>query len=147
MTLEERIEKGFPESWRPEEGEKIIGTVVEYGVGPTDYGERDTVVVRLADGTEKTVWLLHDVLINQFKREKPQPGERIAVKYVGQKTNPTSQRRYKDYRLMVERSARGCPFGTPGESTEKGTPYMETVGLSPDEAEDGDDFHDPFADE
>ena len=51
-----------------EDGKSIEGAFVRAGTGFTQMGPRPFVVLEL-DGVERTVWLHHEVLRNQFARE------------------------------------------------------------------------------
>jgi hypothetical protein len=99
-----------PESWIPEVGDSLIGTIERYDSAATVYGERDIVVVRdEASGELRGFWLLHDVAISEFARQSPKPGERVGIKRLpdGQRQNPQGGRasKYKRYLVRVDRQA------------------------------------------
>ncbi|MEJ5370251.1 MAG: hypothetical protein WHT08_18220 [Bryobacteraceae bacterium] len=90
---------GWPESWRPEPGDVLVGTVLRYDVGHTAYGPVRTCTVRTDDGERVAIWLSSTVLLDLFKRERPQVGERIGLRYQGK--HP--EHGYHRYRLIVDR--------------------------------------------
>jgi hypothetical protein len=99
-----------PESWIPEVGETLIGTLERYDSATTVYGESDIAVIRdEASGGLRGFWLLHAVAISEFAKQKPKPGERVAIKRLpdGQNQNPQGGRasKYKRYLVRVDRQA------------------------------------------
>lgn len=113
MGLEDRLESGLPSAWRPDQDDPdiLVGEVVEIEVGTSDYGRYPILVVRQEDGTEKAVHGFHSVLQNELVKIKPQIGERVGIKYLGDvPTKPGSPfKSYKGYRVKVEREA-GAAF-------------------------------------
>jgi hypothetical protein len=105
--FEDTIDAKFPTAWRPDqdEADTIIGTFVEMQSTITDYGQTFIMVLELADGSHKAVWLLHTVLKNELARAHPKPGERVGIKYLGeQKTQPGSKyKSFIGYRVKVDR--------------------------------------------
>ena len=104
------IDQEFPAAWRPDQKDSgdpnpIIGEFVEMQTANTDYGATYVMVLRLEDGSEKAVWLLHTVLKNELARVKPKPGETVGIKYLGkQKTAEGSKfDSYIGYRVKVDR--------------------------------------------
>lgn len=97
---------GWPESWRPEPGDVLVGRVAHYDRGVTPYGEVRTCVLEEDNGQRWTVWLSSTVLLELFKRERPQVGERIGLKYLGK--HP--EHGYHRYRLIVDRAPAPADF-------------------------------------
>ncbi len=120
--LEHRLSEDYPESRIPQgEGDTIIGTVVRYTSGTTQYGEADVVVLRTQDG-DRSVWLLSTVLRSQFGKLRPQVGERMGIRYGPERTSAAGNV-YRDFRVEVERGERLPDFGAwvdeaPGEEPE-----------------------------
>lgn len=111
-------ESDYPKAWRfDEDGGITEEPFVKFTSGPTkDFGRKPICVLDI-DGVERSVWLLHDVLFQAFRRElqtRPsktlEPAERISIKYVGRKQNEDKSRSYVDYRVTFHDS--------PEESTE-----------------------------
>jgi hypothetical protein len=91
---------GYPEAWRPEPGEILVGFVVGYDEGPTSYGPVRTVIIaREEDGQKVTVWLSSTVLLDLFQKQKPRPGERVGVRYLGR----DKAKGYHKYHLVIDR--------------------------------------------
>jgi hypothetical protein len=106
MIAEAEEKSGYPDWWDfdPDgDGPKIAGDFVRAGRGHTQNGEK-TFVVLLVDGVERTVWLHHDVLVNQFARElhrrsdkKFQVGERIEITRLGMRDSQSGGSSYMNY--------------------------------------------------
>jgi hypothetical protein len=89
----------WPAAWRPEAGDILVGKVVRYDRGFTPYSEVRTVTVEKDDGERVAVWLSSTVLLNEFAKQKPKPGERVGLKYLGMHPD----RGYHRYKLVVDR--------------------------------------------
>jgi hypothetical protein len=95
----------YPPYWDwDEDGDEVDGGFVRLGKGFTTQGERPFVVLDV-DGTERTIWLNHEVLRNAFVRElhrRPDKefkvGERIVIRQLGTKES-ASGREYMNYRV------------------------------------------------
>jgi hypothetical protein len=105
-ALRERAEGEFPESWRPgeeDQPETLVGLLESKVVGPDlGYGPREIVVLRTLEGVRWSVWLIHDVLIQEFERQKPNPGDLIAVHYDGRREGGQGKSGFHMYRLVVD---------------------------------------------
>ncbi|MBM4043659.1 MAG: hypothetical protein FJ279_00945 [Planctomycetes bacterium] len=94
--------QGWPEAWRPKPGDVLTGIVESYSEGPTPYGNVHTVIVKDEDAGERvSVWLSSTVLLSEFRRLRPKPGERIGLKYEGK----DADKGYHRYKLLVDRGA------------------------------------------
>jgi hypothetical protein len=97
----------YPESWIPDPGDTLIGTLIRYDKATTAYGEADIAVIE-EEITKilRSFWLLHAVAIREFAKLVPKPGERIAVKRLEDGfTEANSSRkatRYKRYIIRVD---------------------------------------------
>ncbi len=101
------LDQSLAQSWRPDEGGEdnpnpLIGTFVGMHSATTSYGPCWVATVRLEDGSERAVWLLHTVLRNEMSRARPQSGERIGIKYHG-KIATNGGNDYASYRVKVDR--------------------------------------------
>jgi hypothetical protein len=105
---------GWPEAWRPDPGDILIGKIDAYDVGHTAYGPVRTVLLTQDTGERVSLWLSSAVLLNLFEQHKPKPGERIGLKYLGK----DEAKGYHRYRLVVDRpdSTDFTPLG--GETAE-----------------------------
>jgi hypothetical protein len=118
-ALEEELDRGFPEAWRPETaGDKIIGTLVAVDVGHTaKYGQKKIAVLEdVVTKERKAVWLMHTALVSQFQRAAPAIGEMVAVRYDGKQTSQDGQNEYDAYVVRVDRPKdTTVDWSTPGE--------------------------------
>lgn len=105
MSLEERLESGLPEAWRPdkEDPDTLIGEVVAIEVGQSEYGKYPIIVLRGQSGKEKAIHGFHSVLQNELLKKRPQIGERVGFKFLGEIAGQGG-RSYKGYRVEVERN-------------------------------------------
>jgi hypothetical protein len=98
--LTDRLDQALPTTIRLAEGEHFVGTYVRLDKGETaGYGPAWIAVLADDNGEEHGLWLLHTALLNKMKRLAPKPGERLAVKYLGQRDSG-SGRRYHDWRVL-----------------------------------------------
>jgi hypothetical protein len=107
VSLEDRLEAGLPSAWRPDQDDPdlLVGEVIEIEVGSSEYGHYPIIVIRKEDGEEKAVHGFHTVLRNELMKHKPNVGERVGIKYLGDvETKPGSKfKSFKGYRVKVER--------------------------------------------
>jgi hypothetical protein len=98
-----------PESWIPDVGDMLIGTIERYDTASTAYGEADIAVIKDEESGElRGFWLLHTRAISEFGRLSPKPGERVAIKRLpdGQSRNPSGRAsKYRRYLVRVDRQA------------------------------------------
>jgi hypothetical protein len=96
-SIAERLESNA-EAWKPEEGAKLIGTVVETDERESKHGNYPLVVVETDDGDEIAVHCFHTVLKNEVERKRPEPGDLIGIVYRG-----LSAKGYESYKVVLER--------------------------------------------
>lgn len=127
----------WPASWRPKEGEMLIGRIIRYSEGPGRFGPVRTAIIERDDGTRASLWLSSMVLLDQFNRERPRVGERVGVKYLGK--HP--QKGYHRFTLVVDREEPAPDFSPLGgeedcapqplkptpHTTDTATPYADRV--------------------
>ena len=107
--LAERATGPAPESWRPDKPElehpnPIIGVLLRIVDGPDrGYGPTKIAELRDVDGRDWAVWLLGQVLQEEFERQQPAPGELVAVYFDGRRQGRDAE--YRSYRLVVDRQA------------------------------------------
>jgi hypothetical protein len=90
----------FPEAWRPEPGEKLVGVVVELGDRDGGFGDYPVVAVLGEDGEEYAVHAFHTVLRNEVAKQRPAVGDRIGIAYHGK----DAAKGYEKYRVIVEKA-------------------------------------------
>jgi hypothetical protein len=82
-TLQDRLDASA-EAWRPNPGDKLIGTVVDVDLRASDYGDPYPIVtVQRDDGTEAAFHGFHTVARRELAKKQPQFGDQIGIKYVG----------------------------------------------------------------
>jgi hypothetical protein len=135
-AFDKQVDREYAEAWRPEAGDKLVGEVVELGQREGAFGTYPIVTVRRDDGTEAALHAFHTVAANELAKAAPQVGERIAIKYVGQKETESGQA-YHAYRVATDRAGRAFNWGGFSDVGEVGSdiPTDEPKG-------DGDDI--PF---
>ena len=148
-----RLEAGLPKAWRPdkEDPDLLVGTVIEITAGQSEYtvsGKYPILVVLDEEtGEEKAVHGFHSVLQNELLRQKPQPGERVGIKYLGeQATKPGSKfKSFIGYRVKVDRVAQAFDWNEittehvdePAEAPASQVPAVTVpAGAGPDEIPD-----------
>lgn len=100
-ALTERVAVEYPESWLPETKDghpnPLVGEVTDRREAMTRRDSVETVlVVRDADGTEWSLWLLGAVL--QRELAEAGVGDRVAVRWIGMRTNAEGSP-YRSYRV------------------------------------------------
>lgn len=118
----------WPQSWKPEVGETLVGVILRYSSGPSRYGPVRTAIIEKDDGGKCSLWLSSIVLLDLFKRERPKVGERIGVRYLGK-----HEKGYRRWSLVVDRPAAELDFSPlggeprqeepPTRATDRGGPY------------------------
>lgn len=129
----------YPESWIPDVGDILVGEVLRYDSGSTDYGRHPICVLEdEATGEERGVWLLHTVLLEEFKQRRPKPGERVGIKRL-----PDAEKGYKRYAVRVDREEPEVPdfdaFSDPGDVPPGEDPTDPEDDFSEDALMGGDD--------
>ena len=96
-------------AWRSRVGDVLVGELEGYHRGEGAYGP--TWVAHVRDekaGELRAVWLFHTVLLDEFRRLRPKPGERIGLRRLDD--GGQEDRRYRRYALVVDREgASGVP--------------------------------------
>ena len=140
----------WPPCWRPQEGETLVGTILRYSSGQTQYGPCRTAILQRADGKRVSLWLSSVVLLSLFEREKPRPGEKVGLRYLGK--HPTKN--YKRFALVVDRPEAPLDFSPLGgeqgqgraeRTTDRGHPYAAATIGRPSGPPPPNDDDDPFS--
>jgi hypothetical protein len=88
-----------------EDGDRLLGELVTVSFVKSNFGDKKKYpLLEVRDDAGK-LWEHHAAqaaLVSQFKRLRPQPGERISITFKGEKTSNTG-RSYKDFSLRVAR--------------------------------------------
>lgn len=92
------------EGWKPEPGDKLLGTVLTVSTSDAGgFGAYPLLEIVSDDGEGIALHCFHAVLKTAVERWNPQPGERIGVKYVGKLEGRGAFEGYEDYRMVVQR--------------------------------------------
>ena len=97
-SLEERLDS-FADPWKPNAGEKLVGTVVDLDERDGEFGKYPIVTVRTGEGDDLAFHAFHTVARNELAKQRPQVGERIGIAYRGKPVGKT----YESYRIIVDR--------------------------------------------
>ena len=95
-SLEDRLDSAAT-GWKPNPGDRLVGTVIDVDSRDGDYGVYPIVTVQTDNGDEIAIHAFHTVLRREFAKRQPQPGERIGVKYLGK-----SDKGYESYKIVWE---------------------------------------------
>jgi len=111
----------YPEAWKPEPGDTIVGEAVRWETVTPREGERSCEVLTLktADG-ERSVWCWHAVLASELVG-KASSGDLVAIHFKGKRTRQDGNGEYASYRVAIERGTEPTPAG--GNETDDGIPY------------------------
>ena len=104
-ALRRRMDEPTPTTFVFEQpGDTIIGTYVRCEVLGTQYTDACPVhVLQTMDGELHSVWAFHAALRERMRREDPQAGELVAIRYDGPKRNRADTADYKSYTVHVNR--------------------------------------------
>jgi hypothetical protein len=100
-----------PIAWRSQEGDTLIGVVVDRyereGITKDDgtVPLYPVIEVRIASGDILAFHAFHTAAHSQIARRNPQPGDRIAVRRLGEIESPVKGRKaYTDYSIVVRKA-------------------------------------------
>jgi len=110
--------------WMPhkdaEHPKGIAGVVIKVTTVPSDYNETLVPVLEVVpDDIAGTIWRVtayHNVLAREIAEQRPQQGDKIGIRYQGQKEG--SRGPYESYRVVTERPEKP-PVPIDWESIEK----------------------------
>lgn len=95
---EQTLADEYADGWKPEEGDKIIGTVTDLALGWSDYKNANYPIVTIQpDDSELppvAIHCFHTALERQMQLLRPTKGERIGIVYKGKrptKNNPNNE--------------------------------------------------------
>ena len=111
-ALLERTNQENPEAVKlTEENPRFAGEFLRVEKGHTEYGESLIAILRDPEGNERSLWLFHTALRSGFIKQKPQPGERVAVAYKG-KVKGSNGFNYEKYVVVVDREKAPADWDT-----------------------------------
>jgi hypothetical protein len=136
--LASEVARDFPESWRPQPGDVLVGEYVRRDTGTSSYDGSTVPILVLRDeaGKEWGAWVFHTVLRQQLAAKRPRVGELVAIRYEGKRQGAGGST-YHCYRVAVEREG--------GEWTDDlATEAVEEFASQPAPASKPDDDKIPF---
>jgi hypothetical protein len=101
-TIEDRLD-AVSEPWKPEVGDRLVGTVASVDERTNEWGTYPLIVIETDNGNEITVHGSRTVLRNEFARLRPMVGERIGIKYLG-KIDRAGGASYEGYKVVLDRA-------------------------------------------
>lgn len=118
-SLQDRLNRN-PEPWKPEEGDSVLGTVLEVNMRDGGYDEYPVVALETEDGREMEVHAFHTSLKNDVMKLELRPGDEFGCRYLGKRTSATGASYYA-YRVVHSRGDNpepskvtpAAPLGTP----------------------------------
>ena len=91
-----------PEAWIPDVNESLVGELIEYREAQAKHGPARIAVIREDSGLQdRAVWLFHKVLLEEFKRLQPKPGERVGIRRL--EDGQTGDFTYRRFTVVVDR--------------------------------------------
>lgn len=103
----------FPEPWKPEPGDKLIGELVDFDTRESEYGDPYPILTVLAgDGStmdgepisgEHAWHAFHTMSRGEVQRKQPQIGEHVGISYYGEGRAAEGMNAPKRFRLLVDR--------------------------------------------
>lgn len=87
------MDLSYAQGWVPDDGAVLVGTVTDIAMGWSDFmnGHYPIVTVQPEDGGDPVaVHGFHAALFSQLKQLRPEKGERIGIKYEGQRPHKTN---------------------------------------------------------
>jgi hypothetical protein len=101
-SLEGRLDS-TAQSWRPQVGDKLVGTITSIGTRASQFGDEPypVVTVRTDSGEEYRVFAYHSVLKAELAEQRPQVGDRIGISYLGKPEG----RKWEAYKVVLQRQA------------------------------------------
>lgn len=133
MTMSDRLDRSS-EAWRPADPKDfpdhpnpLTGTIVEIEEVEGDYGPYPLIHIRDDDGNEWRWSVFGGVAQGRVAKLRPNVGDRIGVKFLGDKPSRNYQgKTYRDWKIIVEPASGQAP-----------APNWDAIAKA---AEDEDDF-------
>lgn len=124
--LERKLDEPRPEACKfTTEGQTLRAVWVRLTTADAGRGGCPIAIVKDENGTTRALWLWHDALASQLRRLRPQPGDKLVIRYNGRQTSGTG-RSYHAYTVVSDRDpavswddlAAGGPASTAGGDDE-----------------------------
>lgn len=103
-----QLEEGYPDPFifgdpavkEGASGLEIVGKALRKEVGTTKFGPCDILVLEAKDGKLWSVWLTHTALVNKLMRARPDVGDIVGIKQLGERVSKGGDD-YMDYHVVV----------------------------------------------
>jgi len=100
----ERLQQEAAEGWNPDEGETLLGVILNIKSSQqNEYGIYPIVTVQTDEGKVVAIHCFHQVLKQRLLEKRPAPGEKLAVQYIGEVDKGEDGRSYHNYAVVVDR--------------------------------------------
>jgi hypothetical protein len=122
-----RAQVEYPESWRPEPGDTIVGEAVAWSdyhkTDETSGEEKTCKILTLRDeaGVEHGIWCWHSILRSELANVRP--GDLVAISYTGKKPRQKGDGAYHHYRVAVQAAALSEPVGEARSAQDDDIPF------------------------
>jgi hypothetical protein len=116
---------GEPKPWRPQPGDSLVGTLDRFETRNGLYGEFNCAILVADDGSEHSVALTPKQLQSTWTRWNPQVGERVGLRYVGERQSQDRGITYRTYYLRVHRPTPEPPQRPAPRYDQAGNPLIE----------------------
>ena len=94
MSIEDQLDNEYADSWKPEHGDKLIGTVAELNERDSGYGPYPVLTLVVGPGStqdgepiepgeRRSFHAFHDVARRKLAKRAPKVGDALGVRYVG----------------------------------------------------------------
>ncbi|MGC4050640.1 MAG: hypothetical protein QM757_14790 [Paludibaculum sp.] len=105
--LEDFLDAPDAEGWRPEPGDKLVGTIADVSRRLSDYGQGEypIVTIRTDDGRYVAIHGFHSMLRNELEAKHVVPGDRLGVKYQGKVEPNNGGMAYEKYKVAHQAGA------------------------------------------
>lgn len=122
--LQDELERDYAPAWEPDEGDSLIGTVVDVTERDGAYGAYPIVTLRTEAGDELAVHAFHEVLQGELAKVAPKPGDELGIRYVG-KHPERGYHRYRVRRAGSTADVSWARYGGADAEHQEGVPIGE----------------------
>lgn len=122
-------ENDYAESWKPQPGNEVQGTLTAVGMNDAGWGPYPIVTLEDEGGTRLAVHAFHDVLKAELSKRSPKIGDSLWIKYLGKPEG----KNYHAYKVRggQEPEFDWAQFGGNGGSAEPPIPSSDPVAPKP----------------
>ena len=127
--IELQDEKSEATTWKPDEGDELVGTLIDAAKVHGKYGIQKVLTIRDDDDQVWTVWCGPKVLDNLLSDKKPKVGAGIMFKYGGKQESKSGGNAYHSYYMTCQDSDPEFWAGLKAADREERAPVVDD-GLS-----------------